>query len=338
MSSEISEYREVTAESFVGHIRELNEPAVFRGAVNHWPAVKAALGSEHQLYDYFSGMDSGEYIDTLLLSAETKGHISYLDELTGFNYQKRQYPISAIIKQLIKIKGKPDAVRIAAQSALVSRCLPHFSTENVNPWLTPDIQPRIWIGNNVLVPAHFDDADNFACVISGIRKFTLFPPDQVGNLYIGPLDYAPTGAPVSLVNFTEPDFKRFPKAEIALANARTAELNAGDMLYIPALWWHQVESAGEINILCNYWWNGPLVNTDPEASPFDSLLHSLLHIRRLPASRKKAWQAMFNHFVFSPDQDVFSHIPDGKKGILGADEFEREQAIKQWLIKQLQKH
>ena len=60
--------------------------------------------------------------------------------------------------------------------------------------LDEKILPRIWLGNRITTPAHVDEWNNVGCVVAGRRRFTLFPPEQITNLYIGPLDFAPTGA------------------------------------------------------------------------------------------------------------------------------------------------
>ena len=120
--------------------------------------------------------------------------------------------------------------------------------------LDPAIQPRLWIGNRVTTPAHFDEFHNVACVVCGSRRFTLFPPAQVRNLYIGPLDFAPTGAAISMARLDRPDDPRFPLLRMALAEAQVAELQPGDAIYIPPLWWHHVASLGRLNALVNYWW------------------------------------------------------------------------------------
>ena len=36
-----------------------------------------------------------------------------------------------------------------------------------------------------------------------------------------------------------------------------ADLQPGDALYIPSLWWHHVESIGVLNTMVNYWWTAP---------------------------------------------------------------------------------
>ena len=125
------------------------------------------------------------------------------------------------------------------------------------PLLPPPVRPRIWIGNTLTVQTHFDLLDNIACVVGGRRRFTLFPPEQVPNLYIGPIDFTPSGTPISMVPLHESGpgaFSAFRRS--AAPRAAGAELDAGRRdLYIPYGWWHHVESLTPFNVLVNYWWN-----------------------------------------------------------------------------------
>ncbi len=61
--------------------------------------------------------------------------------------------------------------------------------------------------------------------------------------------------------------------------AEVAELDPGDAVYVPALWWHHVEALEEFNVLVNYWWRDVADYFD---SPSSSLLHCLLTIKSLP--------------------------------------------------------
>ena len=137
---------------------------------------------------------------------------------------------------------------MAVQSAPLAECLPGFAAANPLQLAHPSAAPRIWLGNALTTPTHLDEWFNIGCVVLGRRRFTLFPPGEIGNLYVGPLDYAPTGAPMSLVQLHAPDFDRFPLIREALANARRAELGPGDALFIPPLWWHNVESLDPLNM------------------------------------------------------------------------------------------
>jgi hypothetical protein len=195
--------------------------------------------------------------------------------------------------------------------------MPGFGIENRLTLLPETVLPRIWLGNQVITPTHLDEWCNIACVVSGRRRFTLFPPEQIGNLYVGPLDFAPTGAPLSLVELSAPDFQRFPRFRTALAAAQGAELGPGDALFIPPLWWHNVESLEAVNVLVNYWWHAAEGVGDRRNSAFDCLLHGILSLRDLPPETRQAWGALFAHYVFGAPEGVTGHIPSGRLGVLG---------------------
>jgi hypothetical protein len=187
-----------------------------------------------------------------------------------------------------------------------------------------------------VTPAHFDESSNVACVVSGRRRFTLLPPEQIANLYVGPLDYAPTGTPISMVDFRAPDLVRFPRFAEAMAHAQVTELEPGDAIYIPALWWHHVESLDKFNMLVNYWWKGAPGAPGTGDSALDCLLHSLMSLRHLPLEQRKAWSAIFAYYVFDADEESVVHIPAARRGILGdmTPDFRRQ--VRAFLVKQLE--
>jgi hypothetical protein len=309
-TTSIAEYHDVDEQSFRSEILGSYRPAILRGFVSHWPAVKLAAAPEDVCH-YLLACDSGHPVDALLAAAPEKGRLFYQDDMNGFNFARRKLPVSAVIEQLVRYSHFEQPPSVAVQSALIDDCLPRFGQENVLPLLDPAVRPRIWLGNSITTPAHFDESNNIACVVAGKRRFTLFPPEQVGNLYIGPLDYAPTPTPISMVDFDAPDFARFPRFRDALAAAQVAELGPGDALYIPTLWWHHVQSQGMLNILVNYWWKA----AGHAASPFQCMLACMEQLRELAPEHRAAWGALFQHYVFDA-ADPGAHIPAHKRGVL----------------------
>jgi hypothetical protein len=292
-------------------------PAVLRGFVSEWPSVRAARRSARTLVDYLRGFDRGHPVDALLTPPEVEGRLFYSEALAGFNFVRNRLPLTQVAEQALRYGAFEHPPAVAAQSALLRDCLPGFSAENALTVVGRDILPRIWLGTTITTPIHLDEWNNLGCVVGGRRRFTLFPPEQIANLYIGPLDFAPTGAPMSLVRLHEPDFARFPRFREALSQALSAELEAGDAIFIPPLWWHHVESLDRFNVLVNYWWHaagGPAIGA---ASGFDSLLHAMLSLRALPPHARAAWRALFERYVFGPQDEIIEHIPADRRGILG---------------------
>ncbi len=195
----VPEWRDVDERTIREEVFARYRPAVLRGLVRDWPAVQSALAAPAKFGSYLSGFDNGNAVDAILMAPAAGGRIAYNDTLDGFNFVRNRLPVSAILEQLARYAQFEDPPAVAVQSALVADCLPGFAAQNSLSVLDPAVMPRIWIGNRVTVPAHFDESQNLACVVAGRRRFTLFPPEQVANLYVGPLDFAPTGAAMSMV-------------------------------------------------------------------------------------------------------------------------------------------
>ena len=332
----IPEWRDLDERAIREEVLTRYQPAVLRGLVKNWPAVHAAQAAPTNLARYLAAFDDGKPVDAILMPPESGGRIAYNEAMDGFNFVRNRLPVSAILEQLARYAQFEEPPAVAVQSALISESLPGFSAENRPPVLDPAVAPRIWIGNRLTVPAHFDESQNLACVVAGTRRFTLFPPEQVANLYVGPLDFAPTGAAMSMVQLATPDFRKFPRFKDALAAARVAELGPGDALFIPTLWWHHVESLdARLNVLVNYWWSGALGTVQSLASGMDSLLHCLLDVRPMPAELRQAWASLFEHYVFRASDADLQHIPEHRRGVLAKLSPDAERRVRELLIARL---
>jgi hypothetical protein len=334
---QIPQWHDVDEEVFRQEIVTDYRPAVLKGLVNDWPAVRRAVESPESVSRYLNAFDNGSAVDVILAPPHVKGRIFYNEDMSGFNFTRSRMSIAAINDKLIRYSAFQNRPAVVTQSALMADCLPGFSGENKMPILAESVPPRIWLGSAITTPAHFDESNNVACVVSGKRRFTLFPPEQIANLYIGPLDYAPTGTPISLVSFDEPDFTRFPRFEAALAAAQVADLEPGDAIYIPALWWHHVRSLSKYNVLVNYWWRESIGATDKANSALNCLLHSLLDLKHLAPEHREAWRAVFDYYIFGAPANVADHIPEHKRGVLGTVSPKLAQQIRAFLVSQLQR-
>jgi cupin-like protein len=311
------------------------KPAILRGLVEGWPSVAAGRESPSALVRYLTRFDTGAAVDALLAPPEIDGRIFYNETMTGFNFVRNRLPLTAVAEQVLRYSLFPKAPSVAAQSALIRDCAPGFLAENRLSLLDEGISPRLWFGNRITTPLHLDAYDNLACVVAGRRRFTLFPPDQIGNLYVGPIDFAPTGAPMSLVRLHDPDFGRFPKFRDALATRQVAELGPGDAIVIPPLWWHHVESLDSFNLLVNYWWQDRTGRHAKADSAFDALLHGILCVRDLPPATRRAWASLFEHYLFGPPGDAVAHIQVERRGILGELSPQQIDALRTQLVNRL---
>ena len=287
-------------------------PLVLRSAVDHWPLVTASLDGISGAAAYLQPRYSGEPVYTIVGAPEIRGQFRFREDFSGLNYQARQTSLLEVLQHLAQ-QADPDGFAIAVQSAPLRQIVQDWDAEHRMPFAPAGIAPTLWLNNRARVAPHSDIHDNVACVVAGARRFTLFPPEQIDNLYIAPLRGAPGGVPISAANLWEPDLERHPRFAEALAAATAATLNPGDAIFIPALWWHAVESLASFNLLVNYWWGG--VGT-AGLSPAHALSHAVLAISALPAALRARWASYFAHLVFRASGEPGAHLPEHTADLL----------------------
>jgi oxalate decarboxylase/phosphoglucose isomerase-like protein (cupin superfamily) len=325
-------WQNVDDKIFLNQIVPEKKPAVLKSLISDWTAVKKAKLSTASVCNYINQFDTGKPVSVVMGNPEINGRFFYSEDLRAFNFQRKTQSIRLITEQLLTLLDDNNPPSISIQGMSIKENLDNFIYENKLPLLDSSIEPRMWIGNKVITATHYDLRDNIACVVAGKRRFTLFPPEQIENLYMGPLSNTPSGAPVSMVDLTKPDFDKFPRFKQALDVALTAEMEPGDAIYIPHHWWHHVESLNSFNILVNYWWDNTV--QDP-ITPYQSLLHSLLTIPKLSIEDRKIWSNIFKYFVFRLEHDPLAHLPEDLEDIISSLPLERKDNIQKLLAKQL---
>lgn len=332
----IPEYTMISAEQFFDDIVPSQNPIVIRGFAKNWPLVASAQKSPTDLVTYLNKFYTGKKTTMVVAPPSANKRFYYNDDMTDRNFLSGEERLDLFLGRLLELIDRDVYPAISMQGTPINTILPGLINENSSDFF-PKLTPRIWIGNEGIVNTHYDGSDNVACVVAGRRHFTLFPPDQTCNLYPGPLNFTPAGAPTSLVDIDKPDFERYPLFKRALANAYRVELGPGDAIFIPMLWWHHVESLNKVNALMNYWWNGSSQPSSMSPSAIDSLNVALLAMRDLSKKQREAWRCMFDHYLFHQEIDPKSYIPKHQQHILGNLSIEEVNLIKDYFINKWQK-
>lgn len=290
------------------------QPVRLPGLVRHWPLVQAAQAGDREFCAYLRRFGGDRRVGLWTGPPEIEGRFFYNAEFTGFNFKREIGPFGALLDALLAAADHPRPPALYLGSTELDGSFPGLRADNDLPGLqAQDPLVSLWLGNSARVAPHFDTPDNIACVVSGRRRFTLFPPEQVANLYIGPLDLTPAGQPISLVDTAHPDLDRFPRYAEALRHAQVVELAPGDAIFIPSQWWHGVEGLAPVNTLVNFWWRRTPAFMD---TPLNTLMLALLSLRDLPPEQREAWRALFDHYVFDADARTAEHIPSAARGVL----------------------
>lgn len=329
-------FEDIDQVRFRTEIQPRNQPAVLRGLCADWPLVHAGRNGADALFTALGPRAPAREADVLELPARFEGRFLHDADCTGFNFERRRLSLKDLFARLKSEAGAQQPVSLFAGAVPLRDDLQSLADEHAMS-LLDGVEERLtslWIGNRTRTAPHWDLPSNLATVIAGRRRFILYPPECIRDLYIGPMDRTIAGQPVSLVDPLQPDLERFPDYARAQDKALTATLEPGDTLYMPSLWVHFVQSLDPVSMMLNIWWREGPPHT---VTPFLTLLHGLLTLRDLPEHERQAWKHVFDHFIFDAANEAQPYLSDEAKGVFGPSTEAVRSRIRQHLLRTLQR-
>lgn len=295
-----------------------DQPVILKGLVKDWPLVKAGQQSPDNVMEQLEQHYSQRPMLVYKGAPEIKARFGYNPTCTGLNFSSERSTIPEVFATIRSQMDQEIHDYLYINSLRFDEGFPALSQSHQLTFEHGEFnnnQPvsKIWLGTESVAAAHFDQPKNIACCVVGKRRFTLFPPEQVDNLYPGPLTPTPGGQVVTLADLRDPDFSRFPRLQDAFEHAYIADLEPGDALYYPNMWWHEVQAFGRFNAMVNFWW----MTAEPYlGNPMDVLMHAMMSVRDRPAKEKEAWKALFDYYIFADSEKVRAHLPPECQGLL----------------------
>lgn len=310
-----------------------NQPVILKGLVKNWPLVQAGQESAEKVMEQLELHYSKRPMLVYKAPAQIKARFGYNKTCTGFNFTSERSTVPEVFDLIRSQLAQDDHDYLYINSLRFDEGFPKLEQTNQLSFAHPEFNnnhpvSKIWLGTESVAAAHYDQPKNIACCVVGNRRFTLFPPDQIANLYPGPLSPTPGGQVVTLADISKPDYIRFPRLKTALKNIYIADLEPGDALYYPSMWWHEVEAFDRFNAMVNYWW----MEAQPYlGSPMDALIHAMMTVRDRPTQEKEAWKALFDYYIFGDSEKVRAHMPPESHGALATMDEDQTRRIRAML-------
>uniref|UniRef100_A0A1D1Z6Y6 tRNA wybutosine-synthesizing protein 5 n=1 Tax=Anthurium amnicola TaxID=1678845 RepID=A0A1D1Z6Y6_9ARAE len=121
----------------------------------------------------------------------------------------------------------------------------------------PLISINLWMNNaHSRSSTHYDPHHNLLCVVAGCKQVVLWPPSASRFLY--PMPVYGEASNHSFIDIQNPDLSLHSKAKDSMDYSQKVILHAGDALFIPEGWFHQVDS-DDLTIAVNFWWQSSMM-------------------------------------------------------------------------------
>ncbi|KAM8907236.1 bifunctional peptidase and (3S)-lysyl hydroxylase JMJD7 isoform 1-T1 [Lycaon pictus] len=269
-----------------------NRPCIIRNALQHWPALQkwsfpylrwglpwGVLGGTLWYLGRLKVLSSRATVGSTEVSVAVTPD-GYADAVRGNRFvmpAERRLPLSCVLDVLEGQAQHPGVLYVQKQCSNLPTELPQLLSdlEPHVPWASealgkmPDAV-NFWLGEAAAVTSlHKDHYENLYCVVSGEKRFLLHPPSDRPfipyELYT-PATYQLTQegsfkmvdeeamekVPWIPLDPLAPDLARYPN--YSQARALCCTVQAGEMLYLPALWFHHVQQSHGC-IAVNYWYD-----------------------------------------------------------------------------------
>lgn len=285
LQSKVAEinYTEITPLIFYREYVSKNIPLVIKGAIKHWPALnrwsipylRQVFGEENVSV----AVTPNGYADAIARKDDTREEFFVMPE-------ERLLTMSEFLDTLENTKEHSVFYIQKQNSNFINGFRKLWSDAEIEmPWATEAFgkQPdavNFWMGDERAVTSmHKDPYENIYCVVSGEKNFILHPPTDLpwipyrnypsavykeyeyGKWIIESIANERSNSE-HIVNSTltpwicidplNPDYEKYPEYH----NVHTLKitLRAGEVLYLPSLWFHHVTQSHAC-ISINYWYD-----------------------------------------------------------------------------------
>lgn len=241
----------ISKDEFVANYVANNKPAIIRGFASEWQAVKT--WDLNAMLEHFGGLNvlcsqSASHKHPDLNNACHNRHIpkpiKMSDYLQSCASSSAQDASKLALNRLIFDSGEGCNYRHHIQLSKVNR-------DFIQPELIDKSNFEIgvlWVqAQSTQSWVHTDAFENLFVQVRGKKRFVLFAPEDARYMY----NTRKFGAYCEVDVFS-PDLVKHPLYE--KATAIEVCLDAGDLLYLPAFWFHAVESIDFFNISMNWWY------------------------------------------------------------------------------------
>ncbi|XP_021764348.1 uncharacterized protein LOC110728972 [Chenopodium quinoa] len=278
----------ISTEEFESQIETLNVPVVFRGCVKDWKAFQSWNPKNGGL-DYLQERVQSTIVEVML---SRSAPVFYGDIRS---HERVPLPFSSFIGFCKRGQSKDDSLDACNESEILQSVgldaelcnsltnardqiylaqVPILNRENEERVQLESLQEDIkipsflgpskissinlWMNNaEARSSTHYDPHHNLLCVISGCKQVVLWPPSAGPLLY--PMPIYGESSNHSSVTLDSPDFSHYPRFERAHEYSQKLTLQAGDDLFIPEGWFHQVDS-DQLTIAVNFWWRSNMMS------------------------------------------------------------------------------
>ena len=253
---------ELPGDDLFQRLKSQNGPLIFTGALKDWKAI-----SKWNL-DYLASMLGTTKVNVEVSSTNHFPTLYHDDSAAAVKLYKespgirrrtpstikrpsREVPFREFADTLLRPNDRPEKFYLK-DKLLIERFPDLASDISPGPLLSAMEQfpSRLWLSSaDAMTPLHYDVVHSLFAQVRGRKHFTFFAPRDQSSLY--PFPIFSRHSYLSRLDILQPDLKEFPKFEQAKPISFTLE--PGEVLYLPALWWHQVQSL-ETSMSISWFW------------------------------------------------------------------------------------